>query len=235
MGKGFRAGDESRTDRYGVGTEHERRRELASGGDAAGCQHGRGSDGLENRRDQNEGGQRAVVVTACLGALGDDQVNGRINGLLGGGDRADLLPDLDARLVQCDDELSWRMTPVEGDDGHVLVDARLDLSAIGKKSNEVDVEWSVGGGFDSLDEATDDLGRKRADRERPESSRIAHGNRQARSGADGSHGRQHDRMPNTVVASEPRLDPVVHETLLGALTASLEPAAMKPGPGSPGH
>jgi hypothetical protein len=36
---------------------------------------------------------------------------------------------------------------MKGHHGHIALDAGLDLSPIGKKDNEVDVERSVGRGF----------------------------------------------------------------------------------------
>jgi hypothetical protein len=56
----------------------------------------------------------------------------------------------------------------------MLIDAGLDLSATGKKGNEVNVEWAIGGGFDGLDEVTHGLGRQWANGERTEPSRFAH-------------------------------------------------------------
>lgn len=77
---------------------------------------------------------------------------------------------------------------MEGDDGHVFVDARLNLRPIGKKGDEVHVERTAGDGLDGLDETAHGLGRKRADSERAESSSLAHRNRKVWSCANECHG-----------------------------------------------
>src|SRR5262249_20220849 len=101
-----------------------------------------------------------VVVTACLAPLRNDQVNSRVHGLLRRDNRAHLLPDLDAYLVQRNNELRRWMTPMEGHNGYTLIDANLDLSIISKKGNEVDVQWTVGRGLNGFNEVTHGLSRQ---------------------------------------------------------------------------
>src|SRR5262245_4815419 len=106
------------------------------------------------------------------------------------------------------------MTPVKGDDGHVLVDAGLDLSPIGEKSDEVHIERTVGRGRHRLNEATHRLRRKQTDRKLTGSSRIAHRNGKVWSRANEGHGGQRDRVAHTVFASKARHDTVIHAVLL---------------------
>jgi hypothetical protein len=86
MRERFLAHHKARADPDTTCAKHKGCGNLASGCDTPCRQHRGGGNDLKDRWNQDERRQAPVVVASRFAPLGDDQVNARLNGLLGGFD-----------------------------------------------------------------------------------------------------------------------------------------------------
>ena len=105
---------------HSFGAERQRRGDLASVGDAAGCEHGGRRHGVDDLGHEHHRADLAGVATG-LGALGDDQVDAGGTLALGVDDRADEAGDEDVTVVGLGHEVVGRRTEGVGDETDLLV------------------------------------------------------------------------------------------------------------------
>ena len=109
----LRAGEEARAEARTLGAEHQRGREPATVGDAAGRDDGDVAGDVGHLGDEHHGGHEAAVA-AGLTALGDEHVRARVQRLLCLRHGHDLLDREDAGVVRPGDQVR-RDGEVEGD------------------------------------------------------------------------------------------------------------------------
>ena len=193
-GLGLGRGDEAGADPDPVGAEAERGGEATAVGDAAGGHHGDPlADGVDDLRDQGQGGDLAGVPPG-LGALGHDDVAARLDGGDGVAHLAAHVDHDQVALVAEVDHVAGHAEPGHEDGAAAVRDlVDLPLHVVGGGGQEVDAEGLVGGGPDGSDLVAHLLVAHGRGAQATEAAGLRHRGDDAGVG-DPAHPRQHHRV-----------------------------------------